>query len=382
MANGIVQPKLDANAVMPIIAGLMAANTASYPRLQTRLEQLTQAIQQSKNIKNAQNAVLEFLKFVNEYRPIDPKMQAFLKSYGQSNIDLLNKLKQSVFINDEQQLVQNSTESKPEYKAPKINVKKFGLFRFPFMSYDQLDLGDLSIYKTIKSPVSFNTIPMKLWKDINGVPFLINGYVDDAYSAVNRVLAAQAGKLLGLQCEEVFFGHLNDKLVTATAFHDAVTLLENQTFQLYPMTSNYDYQSEQKRAFYFLIQHWTAYALVNNQVRERFERHFIDSNGNVFLSQHEFATFLTPEQMTTALMVRLRITRDNYTPIKDLMLRIGDRDLADIVFSSISPEMIECHDEVANNLNKPSFDNKRESFDANFEKLKKALVEFENTFGV
>jgi hypothetical protein len=148
------------------------------------------------------------------------------------------------------------------------------------------------------------------------------------------------------------------------------------------MASNYEYQSEQKRAFYFLIQHWTAYAVINSQVKERFERHFIDSKGNIFLSQHEFATFLTPQQMSPALMVRLTIDKMNYRPIKDLIIRVGDRDIADTTFSSIPVEMIEAHDELAEKFNKPSFDQRRQDFDSNFERLKEALKEFESKFGM
>jgi hypothetical protein len=374
--QGTNQPQgFDIIAVAQLVSALIAGNTIGYPRLQMRLEELRDVIL-SGNKKNAQQQVAGLIKFIKNYNPIDKKNNIFLRQYGETNADLLIKL---------QQAVGEPKKLAPALKpAPKsyVNSKKIGLYRFPFYSYEKLNLGNVADFKTIPQQLNVSSLHFKLWKDINGIPFLVNGYPDDDYSCVTRVLASQAGKLLGLQCEEVFFGNLDSKPVTLTAFHEAVTLLENETFKLYPMASNYEYQSEQKRAFYFLIQHWTAYAVINSQVKERFERHFIDSKGNIFLSQHEFATFLTPQQMSPALMVRLTIDKMNYRPIKDLIIRVGDRDIADTTFSSIPVEMIEAHDELAEKFNKPSFDQRRQDFDSNFERLKEALKEFESKFGM
>jgi hypothetical protein len=97
---------------------------------------------------------------------------------------------------------------------------------------------------------------------------------------------------------------------------------------------------------------------------------------------HEMATFLTPQQMASNLLVRLNITKANYRPIRDLVMRVGDKDVADIVFSSIPENMVEEHDKVAMSHNKPNFNQRRESFDANWERLKEALEEFETSFGI
>jgi hypothetical protein len=365
----------DATAVGQLVAALTAANTVRYPRLQVRLDTMAQQLAAG-DLKSMPQAVADLVTFVTSYKPIDPKMADFLKKYAQANMPILQQLQQMVG-----DAPQEKPEAAPKPMKPQLNVRKYGLYRFPFLQQDRLDFGDISLMKTIKQELNAGATHYKLWKDINGIPFLVNGYPDNAYSCVTRVLAAQAGKMLGLSCEEVFFGNLNGKPVTLTAFQEAVTLLENETFKFYPMAQNYEYQSEQKRAFYFLIQHWTAYAVVNGQVKERFERHFIDTKGDVFLSMHEMATFLTPQQMSPALMVRLTLNKLNYRPIRDLLVRVGDRDVADIIFSSIPQEMIEAHDELALGLNKPTFDQRRDAFDSNWERLKEAIQEFEGTFG-
>jgi len=370
------QQEFDPQAVSQLLVALMAGNTVGYPRLQVRLDQLNQA-NVAGDIKALQSGVADLMNFLSTYKPIDPKMGDFLKQYYQGNASVLQQLQSYVG----EPKPEPAPKIQPALK-PKINVKKFGLFRFPYLTQEKLDLGNIADMKTIKQAMNVTGTHFKLWKDINGIPFLVNGYPDDSYSCVTRVLASQAGKLLGLQGEEVFFGNFDGKPVTLTAFSECVSLLENETFKLYQMASNYEYQSEQKRAFYFLIQHWTAYATIRGQIKERFERHFIDEKGNVFLSQHEFASFLTPRQMSPSLMVRLTITKDNYRSIRDMVLRVGDRDLSDIVFDSIPVEMIEQHDQVAAQLNKPSFDVRREAFEANWNRLKQALEEFESQYGM
>lgn len=370
------EQQFDPQTATQILVALMAANTAGYPRLQVRLDSLLQA-NQAGDMKTLQQGVADMMTFLQTYHPIDSKMGDFLKQYAQTNTDLLSQLQLMVG--------EPAPEAAPKLQSPlkpKINVKKLGQFYFPFYMHEKLDLGNIADLKTIKQNMNMSATHYKLWKDINGIPFVVNGYPDDAYSCVTRVLASQAGKLLGLQGEEVFFGNSDGKPVTLTAFSEVVTLLESITFQLYQMASNYEYQSEQKRAFYFLIQHWTAYSIEHSQVKERYERHFIDAKGNVFLSQHEFATFLTPQQMSSAMIVRLHITKDNYRPIRDLIIRVGDRDVAAIVFDSIPLDMVEQHDQIAVAMNKPSFDQRREAFDSNWERLKEALQEFESQFGV
>lgn len=361
------------NAVVSLVSALMAANTINYPRLQVRLENIRNSVLGGG--KDLPRQVADLVKFVQTYRPIDPKNMQYLRQYAQANAELLQKLQQVVG----EPKAQATPKAQPALQ-PKLNTKKYGLFRFPFLAFEKLDLGNVADYKTVKQDLNVGGLHYKLWKDVNGIPFLVNGYADNEYSCVTRVLAAQVGKLLGLQCEEVFFGNLDGKPITMTAFQEAVTLLENETFLLYQMATNYEYQSEQKRAFYFLIQNWTAYAVVNGQVRERFERHYIDQKGNILMAQHDQATFLTPQQMSPALMVRLTLNKNNYRSIKDLVMRVGDRDIADIAFSSIPTDMIEAHDRIAETLNKPTFDQRREALDSNWERLKEALQEFESSF--
>jgi hypothetical protein len=359
---------------LQLVSALFVQNSASYPLLNKYLEGLKHAVAMGNEPEVEQSEFEKLKTFINSYRPIDPKMQEFLQQYASSTLDVMTQL--GDLIN------QDAPPPKPQTPAPikrenPINVKKFGLYRFPFLQQEKLYLGDVENYPTVGQDYNFDGTHHKIWKTINRLPFLVNGYVDDEYSAVNRVLAAQAAKLLGLQCEEVFFGYFHGKAVTLTAFHEAVTLMENQALELYRLSSNYNYLADQKRAFYFLIQHWTAYINIGSETKERFDSHFIDSNGEVFLSNHQQAMWLTPQMMSKNLMVRLTINKLNYQSLKDMVRRVGSKDLADIVFSSIPDEFVELHDEIANQLNKSSFEKKKECFDANYNRLLEALQEYE-----
>lgn len=357
--------------IVPLVSALIAANTAPYNRLTVRLQEFMDALSTGDN-KVIALAYEMLNKILTNYRPIDPKMDEFLVQFRKINSNLILNLQQIM-----QSIIPDiNTDPKNVSKKPRATVEKQGLYRYPFYAFEKLDVGNISDYPTIYQTMNVSGTHFKLWKNINNVPFIVNGH--DAYSCTTKVLASQAGKLLNLQCEEVFFGNLDGKRITVTAFHEAVTLLENTSFELYPMSENYLYQSQQKQAFYFLIQNWPAYSVIRGEVKERFERHYIDSNGNIFLSQHENATFLTPHQMSNALLVRFSLTQENYAAIRDLIVRIGDKDLADIVFSSIPVYMIEEHDEIANNYNKPTFDMRRQAFDSNWTNLKEAFEQFDN----
>jgi hypothetical protein len=358
-----------------LVAALIAANSAAYPRLQEHLEALRHAVAMGNEYEIEQSQFQRLQEFINSYSPIDSKMQDFLKKYAADTAGIMNQL--------EQLIQQDAPAPKPVAMVPTVkrenpvNIKKFGLYRFPFLQQEKLYLGDIEEYPTIAQEWNQTGTHFKIWKLINKLPFLVNGYGDDEYSAVNRVLASQIGKMLGLQCEEVFFGYLHGKCVTLTAFHEAVTLLENQGLELYQLASNYNYLADQKRTFYFLIQHWVAYANMDSETKERFDAHFIDSNGEVFLSNHQQAMFLTPQLMARNLMVKLTITKLNYQSIKDMTRRIGSKDFADIVFSSIPDEFVELHDQIAVRLNKTNFQKKKECFDGNWTRLLEALQEFE-----
>jgi len=268
-----------------------------------------------------------------------------------------------------------------EYKE-KLKISKLGLYRFPFLQQHELYLGQIEEYPSISQEWNEFGQHWKNWKIINNVPFLVNGYPNDEYDVLNRILASQAGKLLGLQIEECFFAYHHDKCVTLTAFHEAVTLLENVSFELYPMAVNYEYQSEQKKVFYFLIQNWPAYVVSENSMKERFDLHFIDFQGNVFLSKHEQAAFLKPSLMSDNTFVRCELDKNNYQAIKNMVQKNQNIDVPDVVFSSIPEELIELHDEIANKYNLTSFIQKKNGFSSNWDALLESIDEYEQRLGL
>lgn len=361
-----------------LISTLMAANTTQYPRLQEYLTNLQRAIALGNEPVLEKSYFDKLASFTASYSPIDSKMRDFLRKYESSNKDILGQLGQLIDQGSQDTFMKPDAKPMMPKKENVVNVRKFGLYRFPFLSGEKLYLGDIQGYQTVPQAWNDTGTHFKMWKNINGLPFLVNGYQDDEYTCVNRVLVSQAAKLMGLQCEEVFLGYNHAKPVTLTAFHEAITLLENTAFEMYKLSSNYNYLADQKRAFYFLIQNWVAYAQIDSQTtKERFDFHFVDSNGEVFLSKHEQAMFLTPQLMPRNLMVKLEITKLNYQAIKDMIRRVGDKDIADIVFSSIPDEFVDLHDEVANRMNKTSFQRKKECFDANWMRLVEAVQDFE-----
>jgi hypothetical protein len=358
-----------------LVTALIAANNINYDRLNEYLNSLRHAVAMGSEYEVEQSQFEKLKKFVTSYVPIDTKMQSFLAKYRENTSDIMAQLE--ALIMQDAPAVKPVSDVPVEKRENPVNVKKFGLYRFPFLQKEKLYLGDVEEYPTIPQVWNYTGTHFKIWKTVNKLPFLVNGFNDDEYSAVNKVLAAQAGKLLGLQCEEVFFGYLHGKCVTLTAFHEAVTLLENQGLEIYKLATNYNYLADQKNAFYFLIQNWVALANIDGEVRQRFDAHFIDSNGEPFLSGHEKATWLTPQLMARNLMVKLTITKLNYAAIKDMVRRVGSKDIASLVFDSIPDEFVELHDEIAAKLNKTTFQKKKECFDANWVRLLEALQEFE-----
>lgn len=359
-----------------LVMALMAANTISYDRLTEYIDNLANAIKMGTEPDVEKNQYDRLKTFIASYTPVDTKMHDFLKKYEITTRNIMEQL--GAFIDQNVQPAKPAASMVPTVKKENpINVRKFGLYRFPFLLQEKLYLGDIESHPTIPQDWNYAGTHWKLWKNINKLPFLVNGYQDGEYSAVNRVLAAQAAKIFGLQCEEVFFGYLHGQCVTLTAFHEAVTLLENQAFEMYQLASNYMYQSDQKKAFYYLIQHWQAYTEIRGETKERFNLHYVDADGNVFLSEHQNAMWLTPQLMARNLMVKLEINALTYRPIKDMVLRVGDKDVADIVFSSIPEDFIELHDELATKLNKTTFEKKRACFDENWTRLLESIEDFE-----
>jgi len=362
-----------------IISALIVANSAGFSRLNEYLENLGNVVALGTEFKGEQFCFEKLNEFVHSYSPIDPKMRAFLQKYQMNNQELINNL--GKLIAETGQTLKPE-KPKPLFQNPKrenpINVKKFGLYRFPFLQQEKLYIGEVEQYPMIPQVWNFTGTHFKVFVNIKGIPFLVNGYGDDEYSVVNRILASQIGKMLGLHCEEVLFGYYHDKAVTLTAFTECINLLENQTFELYELDNlNYIYQSEQKRAFYFLIQNWRVYAKTDRGIKERFPEHFVTPEGSVFLSGHQSAMFLTPQQMPRNIMVPLEINKNNYRAIKDVTNRIGTKDLADIVFSSLPNELVELHDEHAKKMNKPNFAQKKLSFSTNWDSLIESIEEFE-----
>jgi len=372
-----VQPAEVDQTKMQLIQALMVANTMGYKRLQEYLDNLAYVIKLGTEFKAEQEQFERFNEFIHSYSPIEPRTRDFLAKYLQSNNSLIESLKNAIASTG--QTLTQDTSSVPKVKRENpMNNQKFGLYRFPFLMQEKLYLGEVEQYPTIPQIWNYTGTHFKQWLNVKGIPFLINGYKDDEYSCVNRVVASQIGKMLGLHCEESLFGYYHNKAVTLTAFTEAVNLLENQTFEIYELDSlNYIYQSEQKRAFYFLIQHWTAYAKTEKGIKERFPEHFVSPEGSVFLSNHQSAMYLTPQQMPRNLMVPLEINKLNYRAIKDMVARVGQKDLADITFGSIPTEFVELHDEHANKMNKQTFAQKKESFDTNWSNLLISIEEFE-----
>jgi hypothetical protein len=373
-------PKPEVNMEkLQLIQALITGNSAGYSRLNEYLENISHILALGDSYKAEQEQFEKFNTFVHVYCPIDPKMRAFLQKYQMNNQELIDNL--GKLIAETGQSLKPE-KPKPLFQNPKrenpINVKKFGLYRFPFLQQEKLYIGEVEQYPMIPQVWNFTGTHFKVWVNIKGIPFLVNGYGDDEYSVVNRLLASQIGKMLGLHCEEVLFGYYHDKAVTLTAFTECINLLENQVMEIYLLDElNYIYQSEQKRCFYFLIQNWRVYAKTDRGIKERFPEHFVTPEGSVFLSGHQSAMFLTPQQMPRSLLVPLEITKLNYRAIKDLILRIGTKDLADITFGSLPNELVELHDDHALKMNKPNFAQKKLSFSTNWDSLIESIEEFE-----
>jgi hypothetical protein len=366
-------------AKIVLVQQLIKNNFPQYDRLQMYLDSLMNTILCTGEYDIEKEQLDRFNEFLNFYIPLDKKNQKFLTQYKTLSESVLNKLKELIY-NDVD--LNNQFETKNKTNIIDNKFKKLGLHRFPFLQQQELYLGQIEDYPTI--PQEWNKLGdhWKIWKFINNIPFLINSYPNDEYDVVTRILASQIGKLLGLQSEECFFGYFYDKCVTLTAFHEAVTLLENVALELYPMAINYTYQSDQKKAFYFLIQNWVAYASTTNGTKERFDLHFIDSKGNVFLSKHEKAAFLKPSLMPKNLIVKFDLNKENYQAIKNMVQLVQNMDLAEIVFSSIPEELIELHDEIAKKYNMTLFDKKKEYFTANWNALIESIEEYEKMLGL
>jgi len=377
--QNIVSPEPDSTNLqkLQLIKTLLAANIACYERLQAYLNDvfyaITWVIEYSAEVSQFQRLT----EFLQRYTPVDPKMQIVLQKFAQSNSEILASLGKLISQTGQSDNTTFNNVMKMPKKDNPINTQKFGLYRFPFLQKEKLYLGDVENYPTIPQQWNMIGLHWKLWKNVNGLPFLVNGYNNEVISVVNRIVASQAAKLLGLRTEEVFFGYLHGKIVTLTAFVESVTILENQVLELYPLVSNYNYLADQKEAFYFLIQHWQSYVNIDGNTKERFDAHYIDSNGEVFLSNHQSAMFLTPQMMAKNLMVKLEINALNYRPIKDMIRRVGSKDLADIVFSSLPDELIELHDITAKKLNQTLIEQKRQCFSTNWERLLEATQQFE-----
>ena len=82
--------------------------------------------------------------------------------------------------------------------------------------------------------------------------------------------------------------------------------------------------------------------------------------------------------MPRNIMVPLEINKMNYRAIKDMVTRVGEKDLADIAFSSIPFEFVELHDEHAKKMHKANFLQKQQSFDSNWSNLLLSIQEFES----
>ena len=192
--NSIQQPQVDPNK-MQLVQALMIANTTSYKRLQEYLDNLANIIKLGGEFKAEAEQFEKFNQFVNSYSPIEQRMRDFLHSYLEKNRPLIEQLKQTIAATDAQ-VAPKSNVPTQKCENP-MNVQKFGIYRFPFLSQEKLFLGDIEEFPVIPQVWNYTGTHFKQWLNIKGIPFLVNGYKDDEYSCVNRVLASQIGKLLG-----------------------------------------------------------------------------------------------------------------------------------------------------------------------------------------
>ena len=165
-------------------------------RLQEYLDNLANIISLGQEFKAEAEQFEKFNQFVNSYSPIEPRMRDFLHKYLQANQQLIDQLGQLIAATSQTIAPKTQSDIPKVKKENPMNVKKFGLYRFPFLSQEKLFLGDVEEYKTIPQIWNYSGTHYKEWKNIEGIPFLVNGYKDDEYSCVNRVLASQIGKLI------------------------------------------------------------------------------------------------------------------------------------------------------------------------------------------
>jgi|GEM_PF-5092999 len=356
---------------------LMQGNTINYPRLSAYLVSLLSLFKLGNQYKAEAEQFEKFNQFVATYRPIESDMRSFLDEYKENNTNLIEELG-SIIARD------GDIFSDEDVIKKNLNIKiDKKVFVFPFLEQDKLFLGNVEDYKNIPQDYDYSGTHNKSWITIKGLPFLIAGYSDDEYSAVNRVVASQIGKLLGLNCEETFLSYFHGKCVNLIAFKACISLAENQMFEMYELNHlNYLYQNEQKKAFYFLIQNWFACSKLDRTIKEKFSENFIDKGGNVFISSLHKAMFLTPQQMPKNLLIPFEINKFNYKPVKDMIEKVKKLDLVDLAFGSISNNFVELHDIEAEKLNKPTFYQKKDSFESNWDNLIKSLAEFEKLSGV
>lgn len=351
---------------------LMQGNTENYSRLSAYLISLLSLFKLGNQYKAEAEQFEKFNQFVSTYRPIENDMRSFLDEYRESNQSTLDELKN--IISRDGDMFSDDASIK---KNLNIKVDK-KIFTFPFFEQDKLFLGNVEDYKNIPQDYDYSGTHNKSWISIKGLPFLIAGYSDDEFSAVNRVVASQIGKLLGLNCEEVFLSYFHGKCVNLIAFKECVSLAENQMFEMYELNHlNYLYQNEQKKAFYFLIQNWFACSKLDRNIKEKFSENFIDKSGNVFISSLHKSMFLTPQQMPKNLLIPFEINKFNYKPVKDMVDKLKKLDIVDLAFGSISNHFVELHDLEADKNNKPNFYQKKDSFESNFSNLIKSLNQFE-----
>ena len=355
-----------------LISSLISANSANYERLTSYLISLRNLAMLGNQYKAEAWIFEKFNEFIQSYRPIEIQVRDFLDQFKEENFEVIKKLgdliqKDSNIFSDEDVLK----------KALNFKINK-KLFTFPFLEQQNLFLGDIEDYKNIPQQWNYSGTHHKMWVSIKGLPFLINGYADDEYSAVNRVIVSQIGKILGLNVEEVFLAYLHGKCVNAIPYKPCVSILENEIFQMYELNHlEYLTQNEQKKAFNFLIQNWNSVIKVERTIKEKFSQSFVDEKGNVFISQLDKALFLTPQQMPKSLLIPFEINSFNYKMIKDMTDRVAKIDLVDVAFGSVPDNFVELHDIEAEILNKATFYQKKDSFDSNFSNLLKSLQQFE-----
>lgn len=318
------------------------------------------------------NQIEEMENFLQNFKTIDLNDKIYLDTY-------YNQYKK--YIRDIMTLLNQDIQKEED----NLKIEKQNFFneiiqqKSNFKVGKQLIMKDANELSTIQPTWNANGIHQKLYVEHNQNIFLVDGYEENAIACVNRVLVSQLINFFELNGEEVYFSNYHGKLVNLTKVVPAVSLMENWTYEFYPLDKkNYIRESQEKRALYFLVQNTHAYIQKSLKWKERFSEHFIDTFGHVFICNNAHSSFLTSKNLGDNVLT-LEITKENYPTLKKKFLTHQKQDIAEIIFSSIPFEYVQLHDKDAKKFNKPTFLEKKINFDKNWHIFLECIYEFKGS---